>query len=533
MEFKFESGMTKQLFIHAMLTGTLLALSGPLVGLGPLMLVAWVPLFRGLLVAWKQSRLSWQAAFLAGACAGLPLYFSLTGWIYAHAAGRGILLTLGLSLPPGLAALGIYLGLVTGLRGSGLALWITCLFASVELALGWSAWIPASASGYALWQIPLLIQSAELAGVFGVSFWVLAVNALGACLWQQGPGACRAWAASVAILSVAVIAFGAWRLNALQVEDTGRQTLQVALVQSTVNTDRKLERDTIEATLKTLVEQTRALVDRTGKPLDLVVWPETSVPVFLRSVEERAILQTLTDTARATGIPMLIGALAVTGNPANGSEAVYNAALLVPPSGFIAQEYHKCSLVPFYETFPLRARLPGAGPRSASPALTPGREPGLFLLDTEARFGVVICWEALSCVDVARLAKRGAGFLVNITNDDAAFGSHRRAYRLPLPHIVFRAIETRRPLLRCANRGLSLAVDRAGRCRARRPWNQDSVTSVAIVPGTGQTVFTRIGRVPAALVCLATFLWGLTMAGICVRRRHINRSGPCDIQAHR
>jgi len=520
--------MTKQLFIHAMLTGALMALSGPLVCVGPLVLVAWVPLFRGLLVTWKQSRLTWQAAFLAGVCAGFPLYLSLTSWLYAPSAGQGILLTLGLSLPLGLAALGVYLGLVAGLRGSGLALWITCLFASVELVLGWSVWIPASASGYALWQMPLLIQGAELAGVFGVSFWVLAVNALGACLWQQGLGACRAWATGVAILSVLVIAFGGWRLSTLKVEDAEQQSLQVALVQTTVNTDQKLERDTIEVTLKTLVDQTCAMVNQTGESLDLVVWPETSVPVFLRTLEERAILQTLTDTARATGTPMLIGALATTGNPVNGSEAVHNAALLVPPSGFIAQEYHKCSLVPFYETFPLHDRLPGAGPRSASPALTPGQDPGLFTLDKETLFGVVICWEALSCMDVARLVKRGAGFLVNITNDDAAFGSHGWAYRLPLPHIVFRAIESRRPLLRCANRGLSLAVDRSGRCIARLPWNQEGATGVAIAPGTGQTVFTRIGRVPAALVCLVTSLWSLAMTGLCLRRRRINRSGACD-----
>lgn len=511
--------MTRQLFLHASLTGLLLALAGPPVCFGPLILLAWIPLFRGLLNSWQQSRLTWKAAFLAGVCAGLPLYLLFTSWLLPQAPGKGVLLALGLSLPLGLAGLGIRLGLGAGLHGSGLALWLTSLLASFELVLGWSSWLPSCASGYALWHVPMLIQSAEFAGVFGVSFWVLGVNALIACLWQYGMRCCPIWAVGVAILSVALIAHGAWCLNAFELGSSTQEALQVALVQTTVDTDRKLEREVIEATSETLVRLTGDMADQTSDPLDLVVWPETSVPVFLRAVEERALLQALTRCARDTQVPLLVGSLAATQESERESTSVHNAVLLIPPDGFVSQEYHKCNLVPFYEDDPLQGYLPESWRRSRSGSLTAGQEPGLFSLGEGIRFGVVICWEALASANVARLAAGDADFLVNMTNDDAAFGSRRWPYQLPLPHVFFRAVETRRPLLRCANRGLSLAVDRAGRLVSVLPWGQEHVTTVAIVPGRGQTVFTRVGRLPAVLVSLLAAIWGLVLVVRCVRAR--------------
>ncbi len=504
--------MTRQLYLHATLTGVLLALAGPPVCFGPLILLAWVPLFRGLLSAWQQSRLTWKAAFLAGVCAGLPLYLLLTGWFFPHAAGKGVLLALGLSLPLGLAGLGIRLGLRAGLRGSTLALWLTCLMASLELAMGWSSWLPSCASGYALWHVPVLIQSAEFAGVFGISFWVLAVNALAACLWQHGIRCGRTWAVVVAALSAALMAHGAWCLSTFEPGSSTREALQVALVQTTVATDRKLEREVIEATIATLARLTRDMADQTPEPLDLVVWPETSVPVFLRTVEERALLQALTRCARDIEAPLLVGSLAAAQSSERESALMHNAVLLVPPDGFVSQEYHKCNLVPFYEEDPLRNTLPKSWRRSRSDSLTAGQEPGLFSLGEGMRFGVMICWEALGSAHVARLAAGDAGFLVNMTNDDAAFGTRRWAYQLPLPHVFFRAVEARRPLLRCANRGLSLAVDRLGRSVSVLPWNQENVTTVSILPGRGHTVFTRVGRFPAVLVSLLTAIWGLFLA---------------------
>ncbi|MFC1765263.1 apolipoprotein N-acyltransferase [Planctomycetota bacterium] len=505
--------MTRHLLGCACITGVLLALAGPSFSLGPLVFVAWLPLMGGLLRAWRQSSLTWSYAFLAGFCAGIPLYFSLTGWFLQHHIGIGLFLVLGLSIPLGLAAMGVRLGLCKRLRGSQLVLWITCVWTCMEILMGATAWLPACASGYALWHVPLLIQSADLAGVWGISLWIVAVNALGACLWIEGLRSCRMGLLGVSGLSLVILGYGIWRPIQLQATDSEKETMQVALIQSAVDTEGKTERASIDSALQVLVQQTQCIVEASPHTVDLVVWPETSVPVLLRSVDEQATLAMLVETARQTQVPMLVGALAQTEDMKVENAVVYNAAFLVPPDGFMAQEYHKRSLVPFYEVF-----------------LTPGHDRGLFRLANGETMGVVICWEALSDAEGAQLVKEGASFLVNITNDDAAFRSFSWAYRIPLPHAVFRAVETRRPFLRCANRGLSLAIDFLGRRGTTLVWSQETAALVSVVPHDGQTIFVRVGRIPRVLLVAATGLWGLMLLGR-GRKDRIVRTAPTQTHA--
>ncbi len=63
----------------------------------------------------------------------------------------------------------------------------------------------------------------------------------------------------------------------------------------------------------------------------------------------------------------------------------------------------------------------------------------------------------------ASRCRRGAQILVNITNDgwfNRSIGSRQH-----LANAVFSAAENRRPLLRCANTGVTCAVDEFGRIR--------------------------------------------------------------------
>jgi len=76
-------------------------------------------------------------------------------------------------------------------------------------------------------------------------------------------------------------------------------------------------------------------------------------------------------------------------------------------------------------------------------------------------FSVLICFEDVFPQISRRFVQNGAQFLVNITND-GWYG----ASAAPFQHAqasVFRAVENRVPVVRCANTGLSEFIDKNGR----------------------------------------------------------------------
>ena len=85
--------------------------------------------------------------------------------------------------------------------------------------------------------------------------------------------------------------------------------------------------------------------------------------------------------------------------------------------------------------------------------------------DRTFHFGVLICYEDSDAVLARRLVEPGpqptADFIVNISNDGWFMGTSEHAEHLAVSR--FRAIETRRALLRSVNGGISAVVDGNGR----------------------------------------------------------------------
>jgi apolipoprotein N-acyltransferase len=147
------------------------------------------------------------------------------------------------------------------------------------------------------------------------------------------------------------------------------------------------------------------------------------------------------------------------------------------------------------------------------PSLEAGREATVFQLDDTA-FGVLICFEITDAVGARALARGGARFIVNITNDVWFAGSARPPH---LPWAAVRAVESGLPVVRAANAGPSAVFDPFGRqLAAGMPSGAPSVLT-ARVPPARPTLYTRGGD--ALLVAsLAAVL-----AGVVSRAR---RAGP-------
>src|SRR5262249_26197371 len=128
----------------------------------------------------------------------------------------------------------------------------------------------------------------------------------------------------------------------------------------------------------------------------------------------------------------------------------HNSAYLLSPDGAIAATYDKQRLVPLAEYMPFRNVVPGAEPDAYAPG-----EPADPLRSATLRLGTVICYEALFPHLVRDLVRRGAELLVNISNDSWMDAGDGGAPQQHFSMVIFRAVETRRYVVRASASGVS------------------------------------------------------------------------------
>jgi apolipoprotein N-acyltransferase len=255
-------------------------------------------------------------------------------------------------------------------------------------------------------------------------------------------------------------------------------------------------------------------------PPDLVIWPESATPrgMFSDDTNHRF---TIRQTAR-TGTPLLLGSLEPGDTPDDdGHLPAYNSAILVgADKDAPLQSYRKRHLVPFGEFLPFRDWLPEWVRELVPGDLEPGREANLLHLSTaQKRIGALVCFEDSLAPETRALAREGAQLLVNLTND-AWFGKSAAAQQ-HLANAKFRAVETRLPLLRCANTGMTCHIDSLGRVEQQLdPFTEGMMSvSVPVMEAPVQTLYTRWGD--RWIILCAAF-------GLLLAREQLRPRAPAD-----
>ena len=422
------------------------------------------------------------------------VYNALTFWwivrLPAHAMTHPWLIY------PGLAALGLYLGLYVAFFG-----WIVRF---LRRRLGWpvlalapiawaaSEWAKSSGAlgcpwgnvGYALAEHPAWIQAASLVGAPGLTFWIVTVNALVAAAVVTRSGWARAaWAIAALALVWLPVRWGEGRLR----ESPPRPIARVALIQPNIASEDKWNPALQDSVIGTLARMTRAAAAFSPRPA-VILWPETALPYYVRL--EPAKLRRFLDLVREAGVPVLAG-YPDARLSTSGGVITHNAAGLLLPNGTFAGQYEKIHLVPFGERIPFQGVLPFLGKFDLGQAeWTPGTHPVVFTGAGPA-FGVLICFESIFPGLARRYALEGAQYLVNITNDEW-FGKSAG----PLQHAdmaILRSVELGLSTARCANTGVSMFVDPYGRVAKRTPLFQETILEGDVAAGIPPTLFLTWG----------------------------------------
>jgi len=467
-----------------------------------------------------------RAALTAYLC-GVLWYILNCYWIYQTMLLYGHIPALGSAGIVVLysAILGLYFGLFGLLiaffrRRFGLVTALALappLWAALELAASRITSVPWDQLGYSQVDNLWLTRLAPFTGVYGISFVLVAVNALLAAAFVAPARRARLRTAAAGILFAPVLQAGSFVAEAPSATSTYAVLLQPNINVAAEDTDWPGAQWNgqiswiIQQSQKTCTRAFAGVPDSPFRtpadctlntpPPGVILWPETASWFLSSDPRTASALATVTTTVHA---PFIAGML---GQDAHGT---YNSAVFTQADGAIAGRYDKIHLVPFGEYIPYRNLLFFAHKITHQLSdLERGTQRTVFHTDgvrgepAQGRgrsFGAFICYESVFADEVRLFAKNGAQVLVNLS-DDGWYGDTSAPWQ-HLNMTRMRAIENDRWLLLDTNSGLTTAIDPRGRVTlsARR----HTLTSLVVRYGyrSDLTFYTRFGDAFAYLCCL-------------------------------
>jgi apolipoprotein N-acyltransferase len=512
----------------AVLSAVLLNLCFPLAGPLPVwrMIFAWfgaVPLLLALLASEPGARPLWRG-FFSGWVFGFLWYTINCYWIYQTMylygglpapVSVGILLLFSLIMGLYYGLFGWLIAFVRHAIGGGAALVVTpFLWTAIDLLGAHLIKVPWDQLGYSQIDNAALTAIAPWTGTYGVTFVLLAVNALFAAGFVLRG---KQWWVAGAVATVLLEAGLLWHPAASPTTATAVLLQENLSVQQDnawagtewdpktgkyvdewdVNTNRFMQWS--ERTCTPYI----AGIPETGAPMvlpacperkaSLIVWPEAPSALSEGDPRFRALMVRMT---AATGAAAIVGNAAA---DVRGTHVdLYNAASVFAPDGALLGRYAKIHLVPWGEYVPFANFFSFAhGLTRNAGRFTHGWKRTVFRLNGH-HYGIFICYESIFASEIRQFVVNGAEVLVNIS-DDGWYGDTSAPWQ-HLNMARMRAVENRRWLLRDTNTGVTAAIDPYGRITESAPRHE--FTSLAVRYGFNDdlTFYTRFGDV-FALVC--------------------------------
>ncbi len=532
MKNKIKEKLKSSPLILSAFSGLLLTASFPKADMD---FIPWFALFP-LLYALKDAGL--KKGFRLGFTTGLIHYITLLYWlVYTMETYGG--LSFWISVPL-LFLLASYLAVFTGF----FAMWISWpkinpIYMPFAVSITWvgleyiKSWLftgfPWELLGYSLYKRLYLIQIADIAGVYGVSF-IIALGG-GAFLitflylkktpWHGFKITKKAAVLNVALFAIILaltISYGAMRIKSVKKIIKKCPEIKTALIQGNIDQTQKWNPKFQRHTVEKYINLSLSLKNKNP---DLVVWPETALPFYLTDNYNKNLADMVKNMVKDMKVSF------ITGSPSYSifdKRVVYhNSAYLVNPDGKITEKYDKSHLVPFGEYVPLKKWLPFIGKIVAQVGDFKAGAKGKILKKSPWPLGVLICYEIIF-PDLSQIAvKNGAGLLVNITND-AWYGTSSAPYQ-HFSMAVFRAVENKRALVRAANTGISGFIGPFGEILDKSPLFRD-MAMIRKMPVLTKDVadigfYTKYGDFFARICVFLSFITGFLYI---IKRRMENES---------
>jgi apolipoprotein N-acyltransferase len=500
----------------ATLSGVFLWLGFPPSPLSPFLFIGFVPL---LIMEREMSEAYTEKAgkrFFSLAYHGIVLWNILaTFWVANSALAAGLFAITVNSLIMCLPLLLYHHSRkVMNVGLSGLALisfWISFEYLHLRWDLSWP-WLTLG-NGFA--AHPAWVQWYEYTGVFGGSLWVLLVNWMIFRWWEtrQSEEYIKARQKLIWIGAVLVIPIAASLIRYYTYQETG-QARTVAVVQPNFEPHYEKDLTPKKAQLQRFLRLSEEVVDENT---DYLVYPETIFGLIenrnlgkgkytaplKRFVDQHPGLKLIAGFSTYDRLDPMEPPLPKTVRVDlinNGKDTlywqVYNAAVQLTAGEEEVPVYFKSKLVPGAEQFPfyeilfvLKFVVDQLDGTIEGNATQEKRE--AFKAEDGMGVGPVICYESIYGEFATGYIKEGANALFILTND--GWWDKTAGHKQHLQFASLRAIETRRPIARSANTGISCFINQRGDIRMKTGYEETATIKDEMLFSKEITFYVRWG----------------------------------------
>ncbi len=332
------------------------------------------------------------------------------------------------------------------------------------------------------------IQAADIVGSLGLSLIVIYINIFlykAYIYYKISNKKFYLNLSTAALIFAIVIIYGFVRKSSY---DMPEKKIRVGLIQPNINPWDKWSTGDLNSILQLYLGLSKNAADEGA---ELLIWPETAMPVYLMSGGHQSIVDSIyrfleqNNVYLLTGMPdLLYHSKDNHPDDAKYNESgdfyytTYNAILLFSPHTRELQRYGKMKLVPFGEKVPYADKLKflanifkwGVGltgwnvgrdttvfsipfPETKNNSITYSEKDSLHI-------NGLVCYESIYPDLVAQFVDKGAELIAVVTND-SWYGKLSGPFQHK-EYAALRAIENRRSVVRAANGGVSCIINPLG-----------------------------------------------------------------------
>ncbi|MCX7832592.1 MAG: apolipoprotein N-acyltransferase [Ignavibacteria bacterium] len=390
------------------------------------------------------------------------------------------------------------------------------------------------------------IQYADITGVYGVSLWALTLSALFYYIFLSLKKTIKSLQCSnsenkkhfaPSIITAIIFTFLLVVPNLYTILSAKRylyskneltDTLKIGVIQPNIDPWEKWGMRHNEL-MKKYSDLILSLYNQ-DKNIQLVVLPETAVTFYILHPAYRKEYSVIKNISDSLKLPILLGFpdFYIYKDSSNNFPSkkpridskesadktyyydVFNSAVLIDTTSNtdFLQRYNKIKLVIGSERMPYQEKLTflkdiirwGVGLSSYQT----GQDTTVFNVYNKFRFNVAICYESIYPEFFSKFVNKGAQFSIVITND-GWWGKLQGTYQHN-QFAIFRAIENRRWIVRCANTGISGTIDPYGNYYHKTSINQEALFIANIGLREEKTFYTLYGDWLPRICCYLTVI---------------------------
>ncbi|HEY5564911.1 MAG TPA: apolipoprotein N-acyltransferase [Rhodothermia bacterium] len=501
-------------YAGALLTGLLMGIAFPPGFLGAMAWVGLVPLFMRLLTVLDWRRVVLESVVASGITTMIVGYWTLFHPIpSARAAALAGLVALALTSSIPFWMFGIPGKQTSPVLRLGLLLCSAVIieYAHFHTEIGF----PWLALGHTQATLSPVNQLATFIGAPGLSVWVLVSNGL---ILHTVLGTRRQRGIASAAFGLFLLASLILGFLRLRSERDVVDRFEVLAVQPALPAE--AWSDVHDRTrLLRLIELTKDAVDPN---IDLIVWPETTLPVLEARDEPSKEYVELSSFVDSAGIPLLTGAVIEEEHAETGQLVYYNSAVVLSPLVGITGRYDKRIPVPFAERVPYLDRYPWlerlAVKAGGVSGYGIGTRPGKIQIDGTS-VGIMICFESAFGRATRSTEPETPAYFVVLAQD--GWWGNTAGYQQHFAITRLRAIETGRAIVQVTVTGTTGLILPDGSSVGDTEWMERVAVRFQVPAYVGSTPYTRFGDIPILALCLLFFVSGYVKYA----RVHVHKSG--------